>query len=146
MIEYCIVYETTFCFLFKFMFLRKNGRSAKNLSSFAPASPFLFIDPPQNFNNCSAPTLLALEVMGQKLSSHKWGNLGHPNLGHQNFRRNQSFLHFTKKNNLISTQPKFLKLSQKNNFFVRLNKQISYNLRKKLKLLLDIFYTKRLFL
>ena len=51
------MYEKNFNFLFKSMFLRKNGRIEKNWNSFAKALPekqATLID--QTFSNCSAPT------------------------------------------------------------------------------------------
>ena len=55
--EWYTMYEKNFNFLFKSMFLRKNGRIEKNWNSFAKALPekqATLID--QTFSNCSAPT------------------------------------------------------------------------------------------
>ena len=56
------MYVKNFNFLFKSIFLRKNGRIEKNWNSFAAAflekqapSPS-WLDYLQNFKNCSAPT------------------------------------------------------------------------------------------
>ena len=59
--EWYTMYVKNFNFLFKSMFLRKNGRIEKNWNSFAAATPEkqappYWSDSLQNFNNFSAPT------------------------------------------------------------------------------------------
>ena len=54
--ELYTMYEKNFDFLFKSMFLRKNGRIERNWNSFAeaPLEKQALLD--QTFNNCSVPT------------------------------------------------------------------------------------------
>ena len=56
---HCTIFEKIFYVFLKFMFLRKIGESEKNWSSFPPTPqkpPSLSINPPHDFDHCSAPT------------------------------------------------------------------------------------------